>query len=343
MGIVYEARHLPLQRTVALKMIRSGPEVDAEALARFRGETEAVAALQHPGIVQIYEVGVHIGRPYCALEFVSGGSLARRAAGQPQPPSDTARLLEALARAVHFAHSEGVVHRDLKPANVLIAADGTTKVTDFGLAKRLEVENGPTCTGELLGTPCYMAPELVTGRVGPAADIYALGAILYELLTGRPPFHGVTAADTLQQAQFEDPVSPRRLQPGVPRDLETIALKCLRKDPDRRYATAGELADDLGRYLAGEPIRARPVSVWERGWKGDATRPATLLAQSAVPWSDWSAASCGTAAQLGRWGGPQSSAQPGDGRAGRREPGPRSGESRVATGASQPPHGGPAR
>lgn len=284
MGVVYQARHLALRRIVALKMIRTGPEAGPEELIRFRTETEAVAALQHPGIVQIYEVGEHNGRPYCALEFVPGGSLAQHASGRPLAANTTAQLVEGLARAIHCAHEHGIVHRDLKPANVLLAADGTPKVTDFGLAKQLEVEGSHTRTGQLLGTPSYMAPELLAGKVGLAADIYALGAILYELLTGRPPFHGVTPRETLLQAETLDPVPPRSLQPGVPRDLETITLKCLRKEPERRYASAAELAADLARFQAGEPILARPVGAWERGVKWVKRRPttATLVTTSAL-------------------------------------------------------------
>jgi tetratricopeptide (TPR) repeat protein len=267
MGIVYEARQLGLRRTVALKMILAGEYADPEAVARFLAEAGLAARLQHPNIVPVYEVGSARGRPFFSLEYVSGGSLADRLRGEPQPPADAARVVEALARAVQFAHDRGVVHRDLKPANVLLAPDGTAKITDFGLAR--STDDGLTATGAVLGTPCYMAPEQAEGRkgVGPAADVYALGAILYECLTGRPPFRGATAVETMDQVRSREPVSVRALRPGVPRDLETIALACLRKDPARRYPSAAALADDLGRWMRHEPIVARPVGPAERAWK----------------------------------------------------------------------------
>ncbi len=277
MGVVYKARHLGLGRVVALKMIRSGTGATAGEVERFRREAQALARLQHPNIVQIHEVGAHDGRPYFALEFCAGGSLADRLGGRPQPPGEAARLVETLAHALHAVHREQIVHRDLKPANVLLAACGfapdaapqaaVPKVTDFGLAKQLDVSGAPTPSRAILGTPSYMAPEQATGdvkRVGPAADVYALGAILYECLTGRPPFRGPTELDTVMQVVADEPVPPTRLQPKVPRDLETIALKCLAKEPRRRYAGALELAEDLGRFLRGEVIRARPVGARER-------------------------------------------------------------------------------
>jgi tetratricopeptide (TPR) repeat protein len=277
MGVVYKALQASLNRLVALKMIRSGPLADLEELARFRQEAEAVARLQHPNVVQIYEVGEHGGHPFLALEFVEGGSLAARLAGTPQPARQAAELVETLARAIHDAHGRGIVHRDLKPANVLLTRDGTPKISDFGLAKRLDVEAGRTPSGAVLGTPSYMAPEQARGKsreVGPLADVYALGAVLYELLTGRPPFRGETAADTLLQVLSEEPVSPSRLQPKVPRDLETICLKCLQKDPRRRYASALDLAEDLRRFQAREPIRGRPVGPGERALKWVRRHPA---------------------------------------------------------------------
>jgi hypothetical protein len=270
MGVVYKARHLALKRVVALKMILAGGHAGAHELARFRTEAEAVARLQHPNIVAIHEVGQADGHPFCALEFVEGGSLAGKIAGGPMPPREAARLAEALARAMQLAHSRNVVHRDLKPANVLLTADGTPKITDFGLARQMDSDSGATQAGAVMGTPSYMAPEQASGRAheaGPAADTYALGAILYDCLTGRPPFKGKTLVETLDQVRNQDPAPPSRLRPGVPFDLETICLKCLRKEPESRYASAAELADDLGRYLRGEPVQARPVGRAERAAK----------------------------------------------------------------------------
>jgi tetratricopeptide (TPR) repeat protein len=286
MGVVYEARQVQLGRRVALKMILVGNHASAAQRQRFRAEVEAVAHLQHPNVVQIHEVGEAEGLPYCALELVDGGSLADRLGGTPQPPREAAELVAVLAEAVQAAHARGFVHRDLKPANVLLTPNGTPKIADFGLAKRLDGAPALTSTGVVLGTPCYMAPEQAAGKkeVGPAADVYALGAILYELLTGRPPFTGTTPLDTLVLVASTEPVPPSRLRPRVPRDLETVCLKCLQKDPARRYARAQDLADDLGRYLKGEPIRARPVPAWERALKWARRRPAAaaLLAVSGL-------------------------------------------------------------
>jgi serine/threonine-protein kinase len=276
MGVVYKARHLLLNRLVALKVIAAGGQANAGERARFRTEAEAIARLQHPHVVQIYEVGEHQGLPYLALEFVAGGSLAERLDGTPLPARQAARLVADLAGALHAAHGRGLVHRDLKPANVLLTEDGAPKVSDFGLAKLLDLGIGPTASGEVLGTPSYMAPEQADSRgraVGPAADVYALGAILYELLTGRPPFRAATAMETVVQVLLEEPVPPRRLQPATPRDLETICLKCLHKDPRRRYPSAAALAGDLERFLHDEPIRARPVGRAERVWRWAKHRP----------------------------------------------------------------------
>jgi serine/threonine protein kinase/tetratricopeptide (TPR) repeat protein len=282
MGVVYRARHVQLDRLVALKMLRDGA-ANLEDLPRFRTEAQAVARFQHPNIVQIYEVGEHQGQPYLALELVDGTSLDRKLAGTPQPPRQAAELAAVLARAVHAVHERGIIHRDLKPGNVLLTAEGAPKIGDFGLAKQLDVDAGQTRSGDVLGTPAYMAPEQAAGRtreVGPAADVYALGAILYEMLTGRPPFLGVTAWDIIPQILSAEPVPPRRLQPTVPRDLETICLKCLRKEPDRRYAGARALAEDLHRFLEGEPVQARPVGRVERLWRWGRRKPlsAALLA-----------------------------------------------------------------
>jgi serine/threonine protein kinase/tetratricopeptide (TPR) repeat protein len=281
MGVVYQARQVALNRLVALKMIPPGSAAEPAQVRRLRREAEAVARLGHPNILQVHEVGEVQGRPFLALEFVEGGSLDRRLQDGPLPPAAAAQLAETLARAVEAAHQRGILHRDLKPANVLLAPSERPeavaldpaeapryepKVADFGLAKRLD-EEGHTHTGAILGTPSYMAPEQACGLtrdLTPAADVYALGCILYEMLTGRPPFRGPTSLDTLDQVRSQEPVPPRRLQPQVPRGLETICLKCLQKPPGQRYASAGALADDLRRFRTGEPIRARPAPAWER-------------------------------------------------------------------------------
>jgi WD40 repeat protein/tRNA A-37 threonylcarbamoyl transferase component Bud32 len=296
MGVVYKARDVKLNRLVALKMILAGGHAGEAELARFRREAEAVAQLQHPHIVQIHEIGEQDGLPYFALEFVAGGSLADRLDGTPLPQQQAAQLVEVLARAMHAAHERGIVHRDLKPPNVLLTTDGAPKVTDFGLAKRLDME-GQTQSGAILGTPSYMAPEQAAGdskKIGPAADIYALGAILYELLTGRPPFKAATSLDTILQVVSNEPVAPRQLQPQTARDLDTICLKCLSKEPRKRYASAEALADDLRCFHAGEPIAARPVGRLERGWRWCQRNKAvasllavvalTLVAATAVAW-----------------------------------------------------------
>jgi hypothetical protein len=281
MGVVYQARQQALNRVVALKMILAGGHAGEQALVRFQAEAEAIAALQHPHIVPLFEFGRHHGLPYFTLEFVAGGSLDKKLSGTPLPPLQAARLVEQLARGMHYAHTKGIVHRDLKPQNVLLAEDGTPKITDFGLAKKVDVGSGLTATGAVLGTPSYMAPEQAGGdgkRVGLAADVYALGAILYECLTDRPPFRAATTLDTLLQVLSVEPVAVRRLQPQVPRDLETICHKCLQKEPHKRYASAADLADDLHRFLAGEPVRARPASALERARKWARRRPALAAA-----------------------------------------------------------------
>jgi hypothetical protein len=284
MGVVYQARQTKLSRPVALKMILAGSHAGADDLARFQTEAEAIARLRQPNIVQVYEVGEHEGKPYFSLEFCGGGSLENKLGGTPLPPKEAASLVETLARAMQAAHEQHVIHRDLKPANVLLAEDGTPKITDFGLAKKLD-EAGQTASGAVMGTPSYMAPEQAGGKaVGPLADVYALGAVLYECLTGRPPFKGPTAMDTILQVAAEEPVPPTQLQPGTPRDLETVCLKCLQKEPSRRYASACALADDLRRFQDGEPIVARPVGRLERAWKWARRRPAAaaLLAVSVL-------------------------------------------------------------
>jgi tetratricopeptide (TPR) repeat protein/tRNA A-37 threonylcarbamoyl transferase component Bud32 len=277
MGIVYKARQVRLNRVVALKMVLAGAHARPEDLVRFQAEAEAVAQIQHPHIVQIFEVGQHAGLPFFALEYLEGPSLHDKLEGAPLPAREAARLVETLGRAMQAAHERGIIHRDLKPANVLLDREGRPKVTDFGLAKRVEGGAGLTQTGAIMGTPSYMAPEQAarkSHRIGPAADVYALGAILYELLTGRPPFKAATPLETLYQVVYEEPVPPRRLQSKTPRDVETICLKCLHKEPGKRYASATALADDLKRFLNGEPIEARPVGAWERGVKWARRRPA---------------------------------------------------------------------
>jgi serine/threonine-protein kinase len=282
MGVVYRARQVGLNRFVALKMILHGKHAGPNVLSRFRAEAEAVAQLQHPNIVQIYDIGTHEGLPFFSLELVDGPSLAAELGGQPMQPSRAAKLLETLSRAMHYAHVRGIVHRDLKPTNVLLTSKGVPKVTDFGLVKRVEAEDSEqTRTGVIMGTPSYMAPEQAWGskEVGPLADVYALGATLYCLLTGRPPFVGPSASETILLMRHQEPVAPSKLQPNLPRDLETICLKCLQKEPEKRYANAEELAEDLRRFEAGEPILARPVGRMERLWRWCKRNPA--LAASA--------------------------------------------------------------
>jgi WD40 repeat protein/serine/threonine protein kinase len=269
MGIVYKARQRGLGRVVALKMILHADHADEEERQRFQTEAEAVARLQHPNIVQIHEVGEHKGLPYFSLEFCPGGGLADKLNGTPLTPQEAARLVQTLAVAMQAAHDKDLLHRDLKPANVLLAEDGTLKITDFGLAKKLG-EQGQTPTGAVIGTPSYMAPEQASGKskeLGPACDIYALGAILYECLTGRPPFKAATPVETVLQVLNQEAVSVRQLQPQTPGDLGTICHKCLQKEPHKRYASGGELAEDLRRFLEGETIHARPVGTIERGWR----------------------------------------------------------------------------
>ncbi len=314
MGVVYLARHLKLDRAVALKMVRGNPDRGSTLLERFRTEALAVARLNHPNITQVYDYGEWEGCPFLALEFVDGGTLADRSAGSPQPPREAARIVETLARAIQHAHEHGVVHRDLKPANILLAAvsgplpatspeleasssvsvtgqllAAAVKVTDFGLARWVEAGESSNATrdGDIVGTPSYMAPEQAGGVVrnlGPPCDIYALGAILYELLTGRPPFRGTSAFETVMQVLAMDPVPIHRLQPGVPRDLETVCLKCLEKEPRARYITANDLADDLARFLQGEPVHARPAGPGRRLAKWAKRRPviASLSALSVL-------------------------------------------------------------
>jgi serine/threonine protein kinase/WD40 repeat protein len=319
MGIVYRAKQLSLNRLVALKMLRAGDCGSAALLARFQAEAEAVARLHHPNIVQIYDYGEHDGMPYLALELIEGGPLSASSSGKARNPRDAAEIVVTLARAVQFAHEQGIVHRDLKPANILLrksevggqksevasrksevgrgtaqtssdlrppTSDLCPKIADFGLAKVFrEGEESHTQTGTIVGTPCYMAPEQARGQsplVGPATDVYALGAILYELLTGQPPFKAATAIETLHLVLTTEAVSPARHQPRLPRDLVTIVTRCLHKEPRLRYGTAAELADDLDRFLSDRPVRARRTSVVERGWRWCRRNPAVALLFTSV-------------------------------------------------------------
>jgi tetratricopeptide (TPR) repeat protein len=263
MGVVYKARQMSLNRPVALKMILAGQVASEHDVKRFYSEAEAAATLDHPHIVPIYEVGQHEGQHYFSMGYVDGPSLAAKLELTGWEPRDAARLVRQVAEAIQYAHARGVIHRDLKPPNVLLGADGVPRITDFGLAKRLQTDSELTATGQILGTPSYMSPEQAAGKtreIGPLTDVYSLGAILYALLTGRPPFVGPDVISTISRVIFEEPKSPRELNPQVERDLETVVLKCLEKDPVKRYSSARELADDLDRFLKNEPIQARPAS-----------------------------------------------------------------------------------
>jgi WD40 repeat protein/tRNA A-37 threonylcarbamoyl transferase component Bud32/tetratricopeptide (TPR) repeat protein len=267
MGVVYKARQISLNRTVALKMILSGQLATDAEVRRFYQEAEAAAGLDHPGIVPIFEVGEHDGHHFYSMSYVEGRSLSQRMAAGPLPAQPAADLVRQVAEAVEYAHRRGVIHRDLKPGNVLVDAQNCPRVTDFGLAKKLDTDSSLTVTGSVMGTPSYMPPEQAAGRVaevGPASDVYSLGALLYCLLTGRPPFQASTPVETLRQVIEDDPVPPRTLNGDTPRDLQTIVLKCLHKERQRRYRSAEALAIDLGRWLRGEPIEARPVGSAER-------------------------------------------------------------------------------
>jgi serine/threonine protein kinase len=290
MGVVYKAWQRDLKRPVAIKMVRLGAGTTPENLIRFRQEAELAARLHHPNIVQVYEIGHLDRRAFLVMEYVEGGTLASRCASQPQPAGEAARLVEVLAQTIDYAHRQGVLHRDLKPSNILLTAEGAPRIADFGLATFIGLENGLTATGAMLGTPGYMAPEQAKkreGQISPATDVYGLGAILYELLTGRVPVAGTDLVDFLCRLVEEEPISPRRLQPGVPRELETVCLKCLQKDPRHRYASAEALAEDLRRFLDGKPITARPISAPERAWRsasrshcGPGSSPGTPPGQS---------------------------------------------------------------
>lgn len=277
MGIVYRARQLSLNRIVALKLVLAGQFASEEEMERFRREAEAAANLQHPNIVAIHEVGQHDEQQYFSMAYVEGRSLAETVRGNPLPAVQAARYVEAVGRAVEYAHPQGTLHRDLKPANILIDRDDQPRITDFGLARRVNADSDLTKSGQILGSPSYMPPEQASGRpgeVGPCSDVYALGAVLYDLVTGRPPFKAETPTDTLLHVLHNEPVSPRALNPRVPRDLETICLKCLEKAPRRRYTGAAELSEELGRFLRGEPIHARPVAMPGRIWRWCRRNPA---------------------------------------------------------------------
>lgn len=287
MGIVYLARQTSLDRLVAVKLLLYGEFSSPAFVERFRTEAAAAARLQHPGIVGIFEIGEHEGHHFFSMEYVAGENLAQRVNRQPPPPREAAAWLSEVAEAVHFAHTHGILHRDLKPANVLVDRTGRARVTDFGLAKRLDRKSEITSTGEVLGSPCFMAPEQVLGdtdRVGVPADVYGLGAILYHALTGRPPLQASTVPATLNLVLRQEPLSPRILNPSVPRDLETICLKCLAKAPGQRYPDAAALQEDLQRFLRDEPIHARPAGLPERAWRWARRRPAAagLVAAAAL-------------------------------------------------------------
>lgn len=270
MGVVYKASQKNLNRIVALKMIRSGSLASESEVRRFRSEAQAAAKLQHPSVVAIHEVGEQDGRLFFSMDYIEGQSLAQLVEDAPLAPNLAARYVRTIAEAVHYAHRCGILHRDLKPANILIDVKGQPRITDFGLAKQMEIDSDLTVSGAILGTPSYMPPEQASGKgkeIGPASDVYSLGAILYHLLTGRPPFRADTPLDILRQVVETDPASPRFLNSKVPRDLETICLKCMNKEPLRRYSTAQELADELGRFLNKAPIHARPLNWTERMWR----------------------------------------------------------------------------
>jgi serine/threonine protein kinase len=277
MGVVFKARQGKLDRTVAVKMILDGRLANDEQVRRFRTEAESAGSLQHPNIVAIHEVGEHEGHHYFSMDYVDGQSLAEQVRTGPLPAKRAAEYVKSIAEAIHFAHERGILHRDLKPSNILIDSSNQPRITDFGLAKRLEEESDLTLTGQVIGTPGFISPEQASGKggtVGPQTDVYSLGAILYFLVTGRAPFSSSSPQQTMMQVLTTEALSPRRLNPELPRDLETICLRCLEKDASRRYASARELADELGRFLRHEPIQARPLNAGEKIWRWGKRRPA---------------------------------------------------------------------
>ena len=292
MGVVYRARQISLNRNVALKMIRNAEFASGDQLRRFQNEAESVALLDHPGIVPIYEVSDYEDQRYFSMKLIEGDGLDKRLKHYSENPRAAARLIAEVADAVHHAHQRGLLHRDLKPANILVDGEGHPHVTDFGLARRIEGESGLTVSGAIMGTPAYMAPEQAMGRnsqVTTASDVYGLGAILYAVLAGQAPFGGDSVLETLEQVRQNPPAAPSRFNAKLAPDLEVICLKCLEKDPKRRYASAQALADDLNRWLNGEPIKARPVSTTVRAWMWCKRKPALAGLSAALP-QRWSAA-----------------------------------------------------
>jgi serine/threonine-protein kinase len=266
MGIVFRARQQASGRVVAVKMLRDDDQSIPDAPLRFQREIRCLANLDHPNVLKVYESGARDGVAYLIMEYLEGGSLVKRLNGSPMPPRDAARLLATLAAAVHYLHGRGLVHRNLKPHNVLFAADGTPKLIDFGLA-RLGKDDAPAGEGVVVGTPSYMAPEQAAGRsaaIGPATDVYGLGAVLYECLTGKPPFAGASVMETLKRVGSWEPVPPHSLNKQADREIEGVCLRCLHKEPRDRYASAQEVAEDLGRYLDGQPVRGRRTGFWQR-------------------------------------------------------------------------------
>ena len=293
MGVVYRARQDKLNRLVAVKLIRSGSLAGTDDLRRFRHEAEAIAELDHPHIIPIYEIGQEDDQPYFSMKLIEGGNLARHIERLKDDPRTVAALIAKVARAVHYAHQRTILHRDIKPSNILLAEHDEPYVTDFGLAKRIGPGSGTmaTVTGAVMGTPAYMPPEQARGgtkSVTTAADVYSLGATLYEALTGQPPFAGESAGEIMRQVLDQEPARPSSINPKLDRDLETICLKCLEKEPARRYGSAEALAEDLERWLAGLPITARPVPAWEKAVKWVKRRPATRGAgPDCCTWRCW--------------------------------------------------------